>query len=234
MKMTDYREILRLRSLGLNRTQIADSLGASRTTVISALQRAAAQGLDWQTAESLSDRELAARLYPQGYGTDYKIPDYEYIHRELAKAGVTQQLLWFEYCDQCRATGEVPYQLTQFKSHYREYVIKTKGLRQWAAFGGMSLSLVFSKESDVPYVSGKRKERRRRHHSPCKTSHGARVGLHRCPVFRVSKSSLSVPEPFYHVNVQLAVANVQFCRRRCSTPPPRGVQPRRRIHGDIN
>jgi len=46
-EMTNYREIMRLRSLGLNNSQIAESLGASRTTVIHTLQRAAAQGLDW-------------------------------------------------------------------------------------------------------------------------------------------------------------------------------------------
>jgi orotate phosphoribosyltransferase-like protein len=51
MEMTDYGELLRLKSLGLNHGQIADSLGASRTTVIHALQRAAAQGLGWQEAE---------------------------------------------------------------------------------------------------------------------------------------------------------------------------------------
>lgn len=127
MKMTDYREILRLRGLGLNHRQIADSLGASRTTVIHTLQRAAGQGLGWQEAESLSDRELASRIFPSGEEkTTYKMPDYDYIHRELAKPGMTQQLLWFEYCDQCRASGNIPYQLTQFKMHYREYVAKTK------------------------------------------------------------------------------------------------------------
>ena len=60
--MTDYREILRLLSLGLSRTQIADSLNVSRTTVIHTLQRAMAQELDWQTAEGMSDRELVAKL----------------------------------------------------------------------------------------------------------------------------------------------------------------------------
>ena len=125
--MTDYREILRLRSLGINHSQIAESTAISRPTVIATLQRAAAQGLDWQTAEPLSDRELAAKLFPPEDGKPgYKMPDYEYIHRELAKPGVTQQLLWFEYCDQCRATGEIPYQLTQFKTHYRGYVTTTK------------------------------------------------------------------------------------------------------------
>lgn len=40
--MTNYREILRLRSLGLNHSRIAESMGISRPTVIAALQRAQA------------------------------------------------------------------------------------------------------------------------------------------------------------------------------------------------
>ena len=35
--MTNYREILRLSSLGFNKTQIAQSVGCSRTTVIQVL-----------------------------------------------------------------------------------------------------------------------------------------------------------------------------------------------------
>ena len=125
--MTNYREILRLRSLGLNHSRIAESMGISRPTIIAALQRAQAQELDWHASESLSDKELAQRLMPPATGKpSYKIPDYEHIHRELAKPGMTQQLLWFEYCDQCRTVGELPYQLTQFKTHYREHVAKTK------------------------------------------------------------------------------------------------------------
>ena len=125
--MTNYREILRLSSLGINNRQIAEGMGIARQTVVTALQRAAAQGLDWPAAEPLSDRELTACLFPQGDGKpNYKMPDYETVHRELAKPGVTQQLLWFEYCDRCRAAGEIPYQLTQFKTYYREYVVKNK------------------------------------------------------------------------------------------------------------
>ena len=125
--MTDYREIMRLRSLGLNHSQIAESLGASRTTVIHTLQRAAAQGLDWQAAENLNDREIAVLLFPGGEGVpSYKAPDYAYVHRELMKPNVTQQLLWMEYCDRCREEGAIPYQLTAFKRHYREYAAQTK------------------------------------------------------------------------------------------------------------
>ena len=125
--MTDYREILRLWSLGVNHKQIAESMGIARQTVITALQRAFVKGLDWQSAESLSNRELALQLFPQDNNKPaYKMPDYEYVHREMAKPGITQQLLWFEYCEQCRAAGEIPYQLTQFRTYYREYVVKNK------------------------------------------------------------------------------------------------------------
>ena len=102
-------------------------MGIARQTVVTSLRRAASQGLDWQATESLSDSELSAKLFPPlGVGLGYKIPDYEFIHRELAKSGVTLQLLWFEYCDKCRDAGEIPYQLTQFKKYYRDYVVKTK------------------------------------------------------------------------------------------------------------
>ena len=106
--MTDYREILRLRSLGINHSQIALSMGISRQTVVTVLQRAGVLHVDWQTAEGISDQELARRLFPPNEGKiEYKMPDYAYIHREMAKPGMTQQLLWFEYYDQCRNSVSV-------------------------------------------------------------------------------------------------------------------------------
>ena len=107
--MTNYREILRLRSLGLNHSQITESTGITRPTVIKILRKAIASEVDWQTAESLSDKELAEKLFPPAGNAVYKMPDYEYVHREMSKSGMTQQLLWFEYCDQCKNAGEIPY-----------------------------------------------------------------------------------------------------------------------------
>lgn len=54
------------------------------------------------------------------------MPDYEQIHREMQKSGITLSLLWAEYCDQCRAANEPPYQSTQFNKYYADYVRKTK------------------------------------------------------------------------------------------------------------
>ena len=47
-------------------------------------------------------------------------PTKEYVHKELQRSGVTLNLLWLEYCDQCRAAGEIPYQSTQFNKYYAE------------------------------------------------------------------------------------------------------------------
>ena len=41
------------------------------------------------------------------------------------KPGVTLQLLWEEYAQDCRLEGKVFYQLTQFKKHFNEYLNKT-------------------------------------------------------------------------------------------------------------
>ncbi len=53
--MTNYREILRLDSIGLNRTEIAASCGCSRNTVAGALKRVAECGLSWPLPADMSD-----------------------------------------------------------------------------------------------------------------------------------------------------------------------------------
>ena len=125
--MTNYKEILRLASLGINNSQVAAAIGCSRTTVITVQKRAAEVGVTHQKASQMSNKEVSRMLFPEESGKPaYKMPDYEYVHREMAKSGMTLQLLWFEYCDTCNESGEIPYQLTQFKKYYRDYLQKTK------------------------------------------------------------------------------------------------------------
>lgn len=114
--MTNYREILRLSSLGLNKSQIAQSIGCSRTTVIQVLNIAEEKGVCYPLPTELTDRKLAELLFPSDKSRPgYIMPDYEYVHKELQRSGTTLNLLWLEYCEQCSASNEVPYQLTQFK-----------------------------------------------------------------------------------------------------------------------
>jgi hypothetical protein len=118
--MTDYREILRLRSLGINNRRISASMGISRQTVVTALKRAEEFGIGYAGASGMSDRELAEALYPPGSSKPaYRMPDYEHVHREMAKSGVTLQLIWFEYCDKSRDAGEIIYTSRRIKTAHR-------------------------------------------------------------------------------------------------------------------
>lgn len=62
--MTNYREILRPYSLGLNKSQIAQSLGCSRTMVIQVLNVAEEKGISYPLPEDLSGRKLSELLFP--------------------------------------------------------------------------------------------------------------------------------------------------------------------------
>ena len=105
--MTNYREILRLHSLGFNKTEIATSCKCARNTVVATLQRAANCGLKCPLPEGMSGKQLSERLFPASTSKPvYKMPDYADVHKELQRSGVTLNLLWLEYCDQCRSTGD--------------------------------------------------------------------------------------------------------------------------------
>ena len=125
--MTNYKEILRMQNLGINHSQIAAALNCSRTTVVAVVRKASELGITPAMAINTSNAEIAKRLYPvKSEKTGYKLPDYEYVHREMAKSGTNLQLLWLEYTDKCSENGDIPYQLTQFKKYYREFLVTTK------------------------------------------------------------------------------------------------------------
>jgi transposase len=126
--MTEYREILRLNSLGLSGRSIAASVSRSRNTVSDVLARAGRLGLKWPLPLELTDVELGRRLYPEkaGEGSTSKMPDFEKIHKELLKPGVTMTLLWDEYCQSCKESGEIPYQYSQYCKLYHKHATLSK------------------------------------------------------------------------------------------------------------
>lgn len=126
--MVDYREILRLQSLGYNITQIAGSLRSSRNTVREVERLADEKGIRWPLGEKVTNPQLYVLLYPerQEKANVYLEPDCAWIHRELAKKGVNLTLLWKEYQANCSNAGRVPYQYTQFCDIYRAWAKKSK------------------------------------------------------------------------------------------------------------
>lgn len=126
--MTNYLEILRLKSMGFSNRKIASSVKCSHNTVSTVIELAQKNGLSYPLNSDLSNSDLEKMFFPnrKNAGVIRKEPDYAYIHKELAKSGVTLTLLWNEYCDECRANGEIPYMSTQFSDKYRNWARTTK------------------------------------------------------------------------------------------------------------
>lgn len=124
--MTKYREILRLHSQGISQRNIALSCACSRNTVSKIIQRAEELSIVWPLEKELTDGELRQRLFAESAQVSRrKHPDYDYIHKEMAKSGVTLSLLWNEYCEQCRLNQAIPLMYSQFCHHYQQYTLKS-------------------------------------------------------------------------------------------------------------
>ncbi len=52
------------------------------------------------------------------------MPDYASVRREMQKSSVMLNLLWLEYCNQCKTAGEILYQSTQFSKYHGNYLNK--------------------------------------------------------------------------------------------------------------
>ena len=115
--MTKYREIIRLSGLGLSQTNIALSCNASKTTVNKVLKAAREQNLSWPLDPKLTDPVLGKLLFPDSKAkpaTSKRMPDYAHIRKELLRNGVNKKLLWTEYLEECRLSGDEPLMYSQF------------------------------------------------------------------------------------------------------------------------
>lgn len=126
--MTMFKEILRLFHEGqMSGREIAVSCRCSYTTVKRVLDRAKELNLSYDSASSMQDASIRNMLYPKVRRKEgLQVPDFKYIHNELARPGVTMTILWNEYCDKCRGECGSPYQYTQFCNLYKKYVALNK------------------------------------------------------------------------------------------------------------
>ncbi len=140
--MIQYREILRLHSQGVSQRGIAAACRCSRKTIRDLVERAKNHGIEWPFEKNVTDSGLQELLYPEkSYRTDRKLPDCDYIHREMGKSGVTLSLLWHEYCEECRTKGELPLMYSQFCRYYRKHAAITKATLRIRRKPGESLEV---------------------------------------------------------------------------------------------
>jgi transposase len=121
IEMKKIREIVRLRlSRKASVRQIAAACNVGRTTVSEYLARIEAAGLTWPAAGELAEDQLRSLLFPpepQAPGQARPLPDWQDVHRELSRKGVTLKLLWQEY-DERTPSG---YSYSRFVRLYRAW-----------------------------------------------------------------------------------------------------------------
>lgn len=119
--MRKIREVLRLRhDHHLTTRAIGVSCSIGRSTASEYLQRAHDAGLSWPLPADLDDEALESLLYPPLPPVPHEgrpLPDWDYIHKELRRKGVTRFLLWQEY----RAETTCGLQYSRFCELYQQW-----------------------------------------------------------------------------------------------------------------
>ena len=121
--MSKEHQILHHLSEGKSQRMIAGTLGVSRNTVASVFTAAMRSGRSYPELLQLDETALFQTLFPEKAAEPVWVPpDYEKIHKELLRHGVTLRLLWEEYVDACREAKQPPYMYSQFCKRYADYV----------------------------------------------------------------------------------------------------------------
>ena len=128
--MPNYIEMLRLYEAGFSLRQIAKLVSSGRNTVTRTIKIAQEKELSYDEVAQWSRHELETMFQLDRNKKDqpvsyYTMPDYKQLAKELAKPGVTMQLLWEEYAQEARLNHKIYYKLTQFKKHFNDYLAKT-------------------------------------------------------------------------------------------------------------
>lgn len=120
--------ILELRDAGLSMRKIAASRHISRHSVSDVFRIAGEKGIAYRDVWDMENGELYQLFFPERHFIEalFEQPDYEKVHQELKKTGVTLKLLWEEYTEACHARNSVPMGYSKFCEGYRQFTITNR------------------------------------------------------------------------------------------------------------
>lgn len=148
--MKKVKEVMRLKHSGLSHRQIGISINASPGTVSDCLRRARQAGLSWPLDEAITEEELSARLYAFSVTSkpqEEPAVEWNKVHQELKRKGVTLQLLWQE--EKARTSLLLSY--SQYCRKYRLWTEKIDvsfrmthiyGEKMFVDYSGMKMKIV--------------------------------------------------------------------------------------------
>ena len=143
--MSKTKEVLRLKYLGNLSNRNIEHLGvASKSAVSNITTHFEKSALTIDEALQMEDKKLSALLFPElkqyQPKTSKPHPDWNTIHYELSKKGMTRLLLWEEYKEQY-PNG---YGYSQFKEYYNRYKKSLNPSMRQVHYAGDKLFVDFS------------------------------------------------------------------------------------------
>ena len=124
-KKTRVRQIIELLQKNLSDREISTVLGVSRNSAARIRQASDGCNAEWEELLMMTDDELYRFFYPDKFKPkqSYASVDYAYMHKELSKVGVTEVLLWEEYCEKCKKEGAKACSYPTFARGYIRYTV---------------------------------------------------------------------------------------------------------------
>lgn len=119
---------LQLMEAGLSANKISDVHRICKKSQKEVREAARALGITYADVADKGDDEVYRMLFPErnDRASVFAEPDWEQIHRELARVGVTLQLLHGEYRDRCASSGGIAMGYNRFCREYRAFTLKNK------------------------------------------------------------------------------------------------------------
>ena len=142
---------------------IAQSVGVGHTPVGEYLRRTAVIGITWPIPPEVDDAELERRLFTaRGFyaAPTRALPDWNHVHTELRRRGVTLLLLWEEY----RAEHPEGYGYSRFCSLYIGWRRGVCATMRQTHVAGEKLFVDYAGDT-VPVFEGRPERNDRRTHS---------------------------------------------------------------------
>ena len=149
--MKKVKEILRLRYItNISYRQIGRALNVPKATVSDYCKRFEISKYAIDKLLEFDEDKIYQLLFPEKKKTiknkDRPLPDVEYIHKEIAKKGVTFELLWMEYKEQ----NPDGYGISQFKEYYYKFKNKINPTMRQTYIPGHQMFVDYSGLT-VPY-----------------------------------------------------------------------------------
>lgn len=120
--------ILELRAAGLSRNAIAATRHISKHSVSDVMHISDEKDITYNDVKPLPEEVVYYMFFLDEFAVErlYEHPNYEYIHQELKRVGVTLKLLWQEYQNKCKSSDKIPMGYTKFCNGYFDYTLVNK------------------------------------------------------------------------------------------------------------